>query len=321
MPRKNDLLTVDDPHSFVYDPRMVRRGNPSSSILLIAALVGTGCTQARSPASDNAKAADSATEKNPSKSSHQAAKANESDADPTLSPEEYAAQGVPPIQNPWTVTDYKRAFVAFTAIVNKNPLLLPRSASKHSGAVFRRLVSRENLAMYANRDVPWSIRDASTADMTEGISDISSLYLKAFTDGQNVQREMFELVIHQAHCTALTWTTMDEVATAIYQNDSGYATRIAGLDELQTGTARSFGGMVTMLAELDGAQLPDLLWYVPELTAIAPSLLGRLKPSQQAELQQRIDRLAASDLDPELAKQVKLLSRAAARPAKQVLPR
>jgi hypothetical protein len=114
---------------------------------------------------------------------------------------------------------------------------------------------------------------------------------------------------------------LDEVEAAIYHNDPRLAARLAGLEEMQDGTANILRGMLTMTTDRQNIRIPDLLWYVPELVPIVPNLLGRLKPSQQAELQQRIDSLAASEPERDLAKELKVLSRAAAHPAVHILPR
>lgn len=243
------------------------------------------------------------------------------DADPTLYPDEYEALGIPSIQEPWTASAQAKAVVALTALAQKHPEKLPRLASKHSGSVFRRFVSRDNLLIYAKRDIDWNIRKTSLTFVSERLLMGSLIYVEAFQHGQPLEREVLELFVQVAHCANLTWKTMDEIAKDMYRPDEGYAGRLAGLNEMQAGTTRVTHGMFLMLGGIEATPFEDFAWYVAELVVLVPQLVGRLKTAQQVALQEELTQLTQEVRDPRWAKELKRLEFAALHPIEQLLPR
>jgi hypothetical protein len=99
--------------------------------------------------------------------------------DSTLYPDEYEARGMPSIQNPWTIKDYEAAIPTLVALANENPSLLPRFNSTRSGSVFRRMVARENLDIYTNKDIDWQIRNTSLLAFARFFPNMTTGYLNA----------------------------------------------------------------------------------------------------------------------------------------------
>lgn len=240
--------------------------------------------------------------------------------DLTLYPDEYEARGVPSIQNPWTANDYQIAIPALLTLAKEDLNLLPRIHSPRSGSVFRRMVSRDNLQIYANRDIEWAIRNSSLIALVGSYPAISAPYVEALSQGIQVDREILEIMAFIGLISAAMWESLDEVEPLIYRNDPGLPKRLAGVQETQQGAGGIVRGMITILHDRQFVRLDNHVWYTAELVNLLPRLIGRLTPADQAEAQERIIKLAASEPEPALRKQLKLLQSAVANPKTPLVP-
>lgn len=227
--------------------------------------------------------------------------------DPTLYPDEYEARGMPPIQDPWTADAHKKAAGVLVALFNENPALLPRLESKHSNSVFRRMVSRENLDMYANRDMEPGLRMSSLVVLGKTTPVYLAVYGNALLQGHLVDREMLEVSLYMAYAIAVTWEGMDDQAAKIYQPDAQLSQRLAGVEESQKGLTKFLSGTTKVLTDREFIRLENHIWFASEFASILPRLSNRLDPQAHAELEQRLRQLATTEPERELAKQFKRL--------------
>lgn len=241
--------------------------------------------------------------------------------DLTLYPDEYEARGLPSIQNPWTVNDFQVAIPALLTLAKEDLKLLPRIHSTRSGPVFRRMVSRDSLQIYANRDIEWAIRNSSLIALVGSYPAISAPYVEALSRGIPVDREILEIMVFVGQLSAAMWESLDEVEPLIYRNDPLLPKRLAGLEETQQGAGGIVRGMITILHDRQFIQLDNHVWYTGELVQLLPRLIGRLTPADQAEAQERVIKLAASEPEPALRKQLKLLQTALMNPKQPLIPR
>ncbi|MBK9262330.1 MAG: hypothetical protein IPM54_21315 [Polyangiaceae bacterium] len=238
----------------------------------------------------------------------------EADSDPTLSPAEYEARGMPSIQNPWTAIDYQLAAAALVAIAEENPAHLPRLNSKQSGPVFRRIVSREDLLVYANRNIDWDLRRASLMAIHESMLSVLAVYARAFSANRALQREILELSVKDSHSVIAMWNLVDELPKDLLKKTARNPSPALLLDELQDGTPNMVRATVLLIELCEENSVPTCIWHAGELIHVLPPLIERITPERQAEARQRIAKLAASEPNPALAKQFKLLHEAVAAP-------
>lgn len=273
-------------------------------LLLFAA---TGCAPAKPP-SISAAPTQVATKSDIVDSPPPAKVTEEKDEpDPTLYPDEYEARGMPSIQNPWTLDDQQKAAVALFALAKENLTLLPRLKSKHSGSVFRRMVSRENLDIYANRAMDRDLRMSSLTALVKLMVVSLVIYSNAVMQGEPLDREMLEVMIYTLYLSALTWETTDEVATLMYRNDALLPQRLKGVEETQNGTAGILRGMITVLSDRQFVRLENHIWFASEFAKLLPRVSNRLTPEAHAEVEQRLRQLATTEPERELAKQLRRL--------------
>lgn len=234
------------------------------------------------------------------------------DTDPTLSSAEYEARGMPPIQNPWSVAVYQQAVPVLTTLRTENPALLPRFSSKRSGEVFRRMVSRENLQLYTNKDMDWTTRRSSLGDLLVVLPSVMGIYGGAVQEGQPLDREMLEATLHQGHAMVLLWHTFDEVAPTMYKKDEGLSRRMMTLQLLQQNAGIAVLGMIGMSEDQQRIRLENRIWYISELAKLLPDLANRAEQSTQNTIRKQVARLVAAETAPELKKQLESLQSALA---------
>jgi len=300
---------------------MVRPSAPKSAIIFTLTLVCFGCSPKLNPGPVSTEATSTIdAPKQQVVAPRQSTNVADPSADSTLYPNDYEARGIPSIQNPWTIEDYRTALEALTVIGKENPEQLPRLASNHSGAVFRRMVSRENLLLYANTNIDLLIRSSSSMAIVETMTAMMGVYLQALLQGQRVDREVLEMYVQQGHALAMVWETVDDMMAGISSNDVRYTRFMTAVGKMQTGSADMIRGMLMAVSDRQVVSVVNLEWYVAELAAFMPNVIGRLNPSDQAELEQNIARLAATEREHTLAKHLETLQRAVSQSTQSQAP-
>lgn len=234
----------------------------------------------------------------------------ESDPDGSLSPEEYEARGIPAIQNPWGVQEYRAALTVLVALVNENPALLPRHGRKRSSPVFRRMVTRENVPLFHATDVHSPNDALNAAQLMPILGGMLTVYGHAQMRGERVDREALEIYVQLGHVAVASWQMMDEVIGRIPQQDPRQTRMAAAIAETQRGTADILRGMLMALLDRHDVAFENLIWYASELRAFMPFLVEHLDEPARSELSGRITHLATTEPEPELAKSLKDLRRA-----------
>jgi len=240
-----------------------------SRVLTIGAflLAGVGCTAAKQMPVSSASTHDEA--KPGADDAPTVAKVAANDTpDPTLYPDEYEARGMPSIQDPWTPDAHKKAAEVLVALFNENPALLPRLDSKHSGPVFRRMVSRENIEMYANRDMEPNLRMSSIISLSESMPVIMTVYNNALIQRHPVDRELLEVSLYATYLAVIMWEAIDDQAANIYHNDALLPQRLAGIEQTQAGAGGMLRGLLLVMTDRRLVRLENQIWFVSELVPI-----------------------------------------------------
>jgi hypothetical protein len=116
------------------------------SVLVLLTLAGSGCSNS-SAVSDHPNG------------SHGGAPGDPKGArDESLTSEEYIRLGLAAQDREWSGDDMVNAEKILTSLAQKAYRQLPRYKSEHSGAMFARLTSPQNLDLFRNRTLPLAAR-------------------------------------------------------------------------------------------------------------------------------------------------------------------
>jgi hypothetical protein len=96
--------------------------------------------------------------------------------DRSLTDAELIRLGMPADDRAWSGDDMVRAARVLADVAKRDPKLLPRYKSAHSGATFARLTSTENLGFFRNRALPLGVRLPQGMAYMESTSQIFKIY-------------------------------------------------------------------------------------------------------------------------------------------------
>jgi hypothetical protein len=122
--------------------------------------------------------------------------------DASLTIVEYVQHGVPDPERHWSPSDYTAAVNVLRQLRDKDAALLPRLGSPRSGALFSRLVSRDNLGVLRVETLPRDGRLGLVADFLGSLKQVTLLYLepsvsKIAFDDELAEAQGFGLAIHE----------------------------------------------------------------------------------------------------------------------------
>lgn len=226
-----------------------------------------------------------------------------------LSGEDYLRRGVPNADRQWMSNDYISAAKALTAIAAEDARLLPRyQASGVSGAVFTRMTSAENLAIFKNASLPIGQRVGLAIESGPALKRVMLVYMKASTQDLRFGAELVELMACQLALIDASLTLVEAFAQTLDPKDPTYATRMAGLKKMKQGVATVVSGGLLTLSETGFYATRDLVRLASHLEKTLPSILKQLPPAVRIESTVRIDGLLTSDLPLPLKAALKTLN-------------
>ena len=124
---------------------------------------------------------------------------NISRKDLSLTVKEYEAKGMPDINTPWPEDKLMKAHVALAGVRTKNFQQLPRRDSRKSGAVFNRILSKENLSFLD--DPSKSLYDKAFEIQSIGpfINEIGRMYTDNFKQEQYYSEELIDIYVFEMY--------------------------------------------------------------------------------------------------------------------------
>jgi hypothetical protein len=110
---------------------------------------------------------------------------------------EYEERGMPDIKNPWSERDLMKAHITLGTIRTKSFQSMPRKESSRSGALFSRIVSKDNLAFLndpgmALHDMAFQIQTTSSF-----LNDLGRMYTDNLKPQQYYHEELIEIFIYE----------------------------------------------------------------------------------------------------------------------------
>ena len=129
---------------------------------------------------------------------------------------------------------------ALRSISAASPGQLPRLDSSRSGAVFARIIARDNLDFFRNRSLPLNSRFPAAIAYIESLNGIVKIYLSAFTSRHVSGDDLIELMGAVLRTVQVTLELVDEFLPTISKDDPKYDVRMDGLKRMREG----LGGVV-----------------------------------------------------------------------------
>ena len=221
-----------------------------------------------------------------------------------MSTQTYGAASYPPADHPWGVAEYQRLLL----LIGTRQQPFPTLADKASKAVFKRMISAQNVAQAKSRDesLPAGERMMALATATVAVKRVAVLYLKEINEGKPYERELAKLLVYLLDISGPTIKLADEFIASIPRDDQ-YEIRLGGLRQAHNGLRQMFSGVIISISEthlyskpstleLIQASLNNLPTYQPILTKAdcqkAIRIVERqLKATNDKELQAGLTRL------------------------------
>ena len=112
--------------------------------------------------------------------------------DTSLTVTEYTEMGMPPPEKVWGKAEYNQAEAVIARLAERNPMELPLLDSQKSGALFARMIARENVEVANRKELPLS--DRLTKSPTARLGYVLNEYTNAEKKGgTNYRREVVSL--------------------------------------------------------------------------------------------------------------------------------
>jgi hypothetical protein len=169
--------------------------------------------------------------------------------DRSLTPEDYRAMGLAPLDRNWTSHEMKEAAAQLQILAKQDPGQLPRHGSARSSGVFDRITAPSNLAALADPSLPISIRLSAAAEYSAAIGDIVRLYLSALSDRAVSGDDVTQLYAAQLRTCVAVMKCLEEFLPTLTPTDPSYAARVAALEKIRSGLGDVVLGIVRALSE------------------------------------------------------------------------
>ena len=204
--------------------------------------------------------------------------------DRTLSPEKYVEMGLPALDRAWAADDYAVAARVLESLAGRDGALLPRYHSAKSGAVFDRIVSPQNLAIFSDRSVAMQTRFVAAAKMGDPLAHITEIYKAAAQARKIGSGNLIELFGAQLRYCKTLLQLFDESQLPVTANQ---------WRELEKGLAPALFDALSVLT--------DEHFSVQARTRMAgycrqtfPAIAPHFTAATQADMLKRLDKLTQS---------------------------
>lgn len=213
-----------------------------------------------------------------------------------MSAQTYGAPGYPPADRPWDATDYQR--LRGLIVTGQQPL--PTLADKASNAVFKRMISNQNVAQTKSRDKTISAGERMMALVTSlgAVQHMTVLYLKEVNKGKPYERELAKLLVYMLNTAGPSIKLGDEFIASMPRDDK-YETRLGGMRQAHNGLAQIFSGAIVSISETHIYSKPSTLELVQASLDNLPAYQRILKTADRQKAIRIVERQlkATSDKD------------------------
>jgi hypothetical protein len=222
--------------------------------------------------------------------------------DRSLTIEAYLQLGMPSPDREWNSEDYEQAVIVLKSLATQNPLKLPRYDSKVSGKMFQRIVSRENLAVMLNRNLPLNTRFPLVFGYLDGVKKTLLVYYEPATRGVTMDTELVEVMGLLLKAGQESLGLANEFVATIPKDDPKLEVRMQGFAKMKIGLVGTFDGAILSLSEKKAYRTSARIRLCGYLQETLPSVIGEFPATVQTEIPLRIKRMQENETDADMKK-------------------
>jgi hypothetical protein len=207
----------------------------------------------------------------------------------------------------WVGKDMAVAASKLLALAGRAPDQLPRYGSERSGAMFARIVARDNLNFFRSRSEPLESRMAQALDYVDSLNAIAKIYLSARLANNVKGDELIELIGAELSAFQVELELVSEFVPTLSKDDPKYPVRMEGLNEVRQALAGNLLSQLTTLTEVQNYDVglrARLLGYCRETF---PYLVPGLTATYQERVLRRLNELSNDASFRDLHSQIILL--------------
>lgn len=211
----------------------------------------------------------------------------------------YIQKGLPAYDRGWTGEDYRQAGVVLRGLAATDATQLPRHDSPTSGAIFARIVSRENFRRFGADGE----RLEATSAILRNFSQVGLIYTSATTSERIFDSELVELARYKIdvyHELIQLWSKYKMIESSdapLPPNSLDDETESRG--KMRKGLAGIFDESLTLLANR-GIQSADRIRLAETLETTLPAVISYLPSATQRQIPVRIQQMTEQEADAEV---------------------
>lgn len=208
--------------------------------------------------------------------------------------ETYLEKGLPPVDRVWTVGDFRKGQEVLEAACVFSAKHLPRFKSKHSGPVFARFISEENLAPALDESIDLELRISTAMGVFGAMHKLLPLYVRPQSKGERYDEERVEISSLRLKVVRVILKLKQSELDRLAEADPGRPEMEAKLDQLKGALSRI---VINSLRDLE----PDrrfrkqaCITMAGYFNEIVPGVYSRLPERFQKDIAGRVRTLARS---------------------------
>lgn len=204
-------------------------------------------------------------------------------ADAQAQPNPFLEAGIPAASRAWSGPDYQRA----AEILAAGKVPLPRLSDPQGTALLGRMTSMENLALERDPKLSLQSRMEDFVPLQQGASSLLKQYLAAGARG-GFRPEMARLAAFLVRSSALGVELVTEMIPTL-PKDERYATRMAGVKQMNDGMTTVFVGCEQMLTPSNHFAPEDLSILLEAMAETLPRVKKTFSADYRIELRKKLE--------------------------------
>lgn len=203
--------------------------------------------------------------------------------DMSLTTAQYSGQGMPDLNKSWTERDFQKAQNAINAVLIKDFHSLPREASRKSGDVFKRIISKDNLKFL--EDTTLSLRNKAYRIQALGnfMGQLGTLYTDKLKAEQYYSAELTDIFISHLYVRGKMLELAEKIDKSTNQDDI----------VMQSGRNGITGSYVLLITFLTGEQEKAGAYRSGDLKKLSKEVANSLKENKQYLDTESVNKIAA----------------------------
>jgi hypothetical protein len=198
-------------------------------------------------------------------------------------PDPFLAAGIPAVSRAWSGPDYQRA----AAVLAAGKVPLPRLSDPQGAALLGRMTSLENLALERDPKLSLQARLEDFIPLQQGASSLLKQYLAAGARG-GFRPETARLAAFLVRSSALGLELVTEMIPTV-PKDEKYATRMAGVKQMNDGMTSVFVGCEQMLTPSNHFAPEDLSILLAAMAETLPRVKKTFSADFSVELRRKLE--------------------------------